>query len=79
VVKLTARADRASRAHQLIATALQYVRNGEFDESDIEDQPRPPQSARGRSKQSGPGADLNRSISGKGGIQTRSSIYINSL
>jgi len=52
VVKLTARADRASRAHQLIATALQYVRNGEFDESDIEDQPRPPQ------RDGGPGAVL---------------------
>ncbi len=62
VVKLTARADRASRAHQLIATALQYVSDGEFDESDIEDQPRPPQ------RDAGPGAARNTSISGRGGI-----------
>jgi hypothetical protein len=71
VVKLTARADRATRAHQLIATALQYVRtwrdedgtHAEFDESDLEDQPRPP-------RDGGPGAALNSRSSGKGGIRT---------
>src|SRR5438876_12239441 len=72
VIRLTARADRAMRAHQLIATALQYVRTwtddegvtrAEFDESDIEDQPRPPQS------DGGPGAARNRRRSGKGGIR----------
>ncbi len=62
VVKLTARADRASRAHQLIATALQYVRNGEFDESDITDQYGP--------DDGGPGAARNSERSGKGGIRT---------
>ncbi|SRR5258708_40181377 len=72
VVKLTARADRAMRAHQLIATALQYVRTwtdddgvtrAEFDESDIEDQPRPTRDA-------GPGAARKTSRSGERGIRT---------
>jgi len=68
VVRLTARADRAQRAHQMIATALQYIKDGVFDESDIEDQPRPP-------RDGGPGAARNTSMSGKGGISLRSSTH----
>jgi len=56
VVKLTPRADRASRAHALISTALQYVKNGEFDESDVDEGPR----------NGGPGADLSRTVEGRG-------------
>jgi len=56
VVKLTPRADRASRAHALISTALQYIKNGEFDESDVDDGPR----------DGGPGADLRRTVEGRG-------------
>lgn len=57
VVKLTPRADRATRAHALISTALQYVSDGQFDESDITDQ---------TPDDLGPGANLRRS--GKGGV-----------
>jgi len=52
----------------MIATALQYIKDGVFDESDIEDQPRPP-------RDGGPGAARNTSMSGKGGISLRSSTH----
>lgn len=64
VVRLTARADRATRAHQLIATALQYVRTWRDEEGSHaafdNDEP----------ADGGPGAALIRSRSGKGGIRT---------
>jgi hypothetical protein len=61
VVKLMARADRATRAQQLIATALQYVRTWSDDEGSHAEFENP---------DGGPGATLIRSRSGKGGIRT---------
>ena len=57
--KLTLRADSASRAHRLIATALEVRSNGRFDGDGITSL-----------VDLGPGAALNSSKSGKGGIRT---------
>jgi acyl-CoA reductase-like NAD-dependent aldehyde dehydrogenase len=64
IVKLTARADRREKAHQLIATALEYVRNGEFHDWNDDGTELVPV------RDGGPGASRNTSKSGKGGIRT---------